>query len=87
MPAFFIVGKVSLACALHIREAVHYLMLVEAAVLVHLVNHEHITARWVIGQEYVNMVSIHTLCASDVAVGVVHFNAPLLAACILAASS
>ena len=59
-------------------------MLVKAAVLVHLVHDKHITLRGVIGEEHVDVVTIHALRAANVAVGVMHLLLPLLAAGISA---
>ena len=80
LPTVFIVGEVCLSCALDVGETIHHLVLVKAAVLVHLVNDKHITLRGVFGEEHVDVVAVNALCAANVAVGVLHFLLPLLAA-------
>ena len=81
-PAFLIVRQVRVTRFLLAVEAVHHLVLVKRAVLVHLVNDiDHaVPAIQVIGQEHVDMVAVNAFGATDVAVGVVHFLAPRLAA-------
>ena len=54
-------------------------MLIEAAVLVHLVNDINVTFLGIVAQEHVDVVAINTLCAANVAVCVVHCLLPLLA--------
>ena len=55
-------------------------MLVKCAVCLHLVDDKDISVGRIIRQEYVDMVAINALSAANVAVGVVHFLLPLLAA-------
>ena len=84
LPAFLVVGEICLARTLDVGETVHHLVLVKAAVLVHLVNDKHITLRGVFGEEHVDVVAVNALRATDIAVGVLHFLLPLLAVCISA---
>ena len=78
LPTFLVIGKICLACFFFGRETIHHFVLVKTAVFVHLVNDKHITLRWIVGEEHVDMVAINTLGATNVAVGIVHRNAPLL---------
>ena len=57
-------------------------MLIKATVRVVLIHHIHIAALRSIRQEYIDMVSVNSLSAADIAVGIVHLLLPLLAACI-----
>ena len=62
-------------------------MLVKCAVCLHLVNDKHIAIRRIIRQVDVDMVTVNAFGTTNVTVGVVHRNAPLLAVCVLAAAS
>ena len=82
LPTLFIVGKIGAPCLFHTVEAKHHLVFVKRAVGVVLVNHKHIFAVPLIHvfcKEHVYMVSVHALRATDIAVGVIHLHAPLLA--------
>ena len=62
-------------------------MLIETAVSITLVHYEHfvsVPTVNIIRQEHIYMVAVHTLSATNVAVGVLHFNLPFLAALIYA---
>jgi len=62
-------------------------MFIEAAVCITLVHYEHfvsVPTVNIIRQEHVYMVAVHTLCATNVAVGVLHFGLPFLAVSIYA---
>ena len=57
-------------------------MFIKAAVSITLVHYEHfvsVPTVNIIRQEHVYMVAVHTLCATNVAVGVLHFGFPFLA--------
>ena len=84
IPTVFIVRQVSFACFFLAVEAIHHLVLVKAAVIVHLVNdiNRAIPAIKVITKEHINMVAINSFRATNVTVGVVHRLAPGLATVI-----
>ena len=68
-----------------IIEAKHNLVLVKAAVGIVLVHYEYLASVPtvnIIGEEHVNVVSVNTHCATNVAVSVVHLAFPLLAVSI-----
>ena len=78
-PPRLIIGEVRLACGLLVGEAVHNLMLVKRAVIVHLVDDKHIALFGRVGKEYVNVVAVHALGATDISVVVLHDGFPRLA--------
>ena len=79
-PALLIVALVGFACICPGAVAVHHLMLVEAAVLVLLVNDKHPAVPAVqigiVVDEEIQMVFVGSIFLADVAVGVLHLNAP-----------
>ena len=85
-PAFLIVREVCTARLLFRGKAIHHLVLVKAAIPVHLVNDKHITLRRIVRQEHIDMVTVHTLSATDIPISVVHLLFPLLAVRISAAA-
>ena len=91
LPALGVVGKISLCSSLLRRIAIHHLMLIKLSSLrVHLVNNINITIKCIkvccVIDEHINMVTIHTNLAQDVAIGVVHGHAPRLALLVLTAT-
>ncbi len=78
-PTLLIVGKICIACGLLGGEAIHNLMLIKRAVLVHLVNDKHIALFGCIRQEHVNVVAVHTLRATDISIVILHGGFPRLA--------
>ncbi len=54
-------------------------MLIKRTVLVHLVNDKHIAFFGCVRQEHVNVVAVHALRATDIAVVVLHGGLPLRA--------
>ena len=78
-PIITVIGEVSVSCIVLIVEAEHYLVFVKRAVLVVLVNNIHpapVPAVDVVSQENVDMVAVHALRATDVAVSVLHGRFP-----------
>ena len=92
LPALRVVTEISLSSSRLIREAVHHLMLVKLTSLrVHLVNHINVTIKSIkvsgIIDEHINMITIHTYLAQNIAVSIVHGHAPRLALLVLTAAS
>ena len=78
-PPRLIVGEVCVTRGLLRGEAVHNLMLVKRAVLVHLVNDKHIALFGSVGKEHVNVVAVHSLSPTNISVVVLHGSFPRLA--------
>ena len=82
-PPGFIVGEVRLACNFLRGEAIHNLVFIKRAVRVALVDDKHIALFGSVREEHVNVVSVHTLRATNIAVVIVHLGFPLRAVCVL----
>ena len=81
-PTLLIVGKIVALSLVHVNETEHHLVLVKRAVGVVLVYDKHfpsVPTVNVVGEEHVDVVAIHALCATEIAIGVVHLAFPLLA--------
>ena len=87
LPTVLIVSEVVAKGGIAVVEAEHNLVLVKRAIGIVLVNDIYILAVPLvggIGEEYVNVVAVHTFRATNVAVGVLHGGLPLIAVGILA---
>lgn len=80
-PPGFIVGEVCVTRGLLRGKAIHHLMLVKRAVLPYLVNYKHIPFFGSVGEEHVNVVAVHALSATDIAVVIMHGGLPRFAVC------
>ena len=86
-PILTVIGKISIPCIVFFVESQHNLVFVKRAVFVVLVHHIHpasVPSVYVVGQEHVDMVAVHALRTTYVAVGVLHSGLPRIAVCIRA---